>query len=157
MIKSIMIFNNHGKPRLSKFYQQIVSDIATQQALIEEIFSLVSKRPDTVCNFLEGSKLLGGKDTRVIYRHYATLYFVFVVDESESELGILDLIQIFHFEEVHHILSEIVQGGMVLETNMTEIVTAIGELNKMKKKNGAISAGSLSLKASETLRSSFRH
>ncbi|KAM3586509.1 Sigma-adaptin 3A [Umbelopsis sp. WA50703] len=173
MIKSIMIFNNHGKPRLSKFYQQI--DIATQQALIEEIFSLVSKRPDTVCNFLEGSKLLGGKDTRVIYRHYATLYFVFVVDESESELGILDLIQvfvesldrcfenvceldlIFHFEEVHHILSEIVQGGMVLETNMTEIVTAIGELNKMKKKSGAISAGSLSLKASETLRSSFRH
>ncbi|KAG2184995.1 hypothetical protein INT43_000908 [Umbelopsis isabellina] len=168
-----MIFNNHGKPRLSKFYQQI--DIATQQALIEEIFSLVSKRPDTVCNFLEGSKLLGGKDTRVIYRHYATLYFVFVVDESESELGILDLIQvfvesldrcfenvceldlIFHFEEVHHILSEIVQGGMVLETNMTEIVTAIGELNKMKKKNGAISAGSLSLKASETLRSSFRN
>lgn len=47
-----------------------------------------------MCNFLEGSKLLGGKDTRVIYRHYATLYFVFVVDESESELGILDLIQV---------------------------------------------------------------
>jgi AP-3 complex subunit sigma len=59
--------------------------------------------------------------------------------------------------QVHHILSEIVQGGMVLETNMSEIVTAMGELNKMKKKNGAISAGSLSLKASETLRSSFRH
>lgn len=32
---------------------------------------------------------------RVIYRHYATLYFVFVVDEAESELGILDLIQVF--------------------------------------------------------------
>lgn len=38
--------------------------------------------------------MLGGKDTRVIYRHYATLYFVFVVDECESELGILDLIQV---------------------------------------------------------------
>lgn len=46
-------------------------------------------------------------DTRVIYRHYATLYFVyvhgqrrsadgrFVVDGAESELGILDLIQVF--------------------------------------------------------------
>lgn len=33
-------------------------------------------------------------DTRVIYRHYATLYFVFVVDGAESELGILDLIQV---------------------------------------------------------------
>lgn len=25
MIKSVLIFNNHGKPRLIKFYQQIVS------------------------------------------------------------------------------------------------------------------------------------
>ncbi|KAI9496067.1 AP-2 complex subunit sigma [Zychaea mexicana] len=173
MIKSVLIFNNHGKPRLIKFYQQI--DIATQQALVQEIYSLVSKRPDTVCNFLEGSKLLGGKDTRVIYRHYATLYFVFVVDESESELGILDLIQvfvesldrcfenvceldlIFHFDEVHHILSEIVQGGMVLETNMNEIVAAINEMNKAKKKSGSVSTGSLSTRASETLRAGFRH
>ncbi|KAF8945493.1 AP-3 complex subunit sigma-1, partial [Haplosporangium bisporale] len=128
MIKSVLIFNNHGNPRLSKFYNPI--DIATQQALIKEIFSLISKRPDTVCNFLEGSQMLGGQDTRVIYRHYATLYFVFVVDESESELGILDLIQvfvesldrsfenvceldlIFHFKEVHDILAEVITGGM---------------------------------------------
>ncbi|KAI7861971.1 AP complex, mu/sigma subunit [Spinellus fusiger] len=175
MIKSVLIFNNHGKARLIKFYQQIASDIATQQALIQEIFSLVSKRPDTVCNFLEGSKLLGGKDTRVIYRHYATLYFVFVVDESESELGILDLIQvfvesldrcfenvceldlIFHFDEVHHILSEIIQGGMVLETNMNEIVEAIQEMNRAKKKSSGVTAGSLGLRASETLRHGFRH
>jgi AP-3 complex subunit sigma len=36
-----------------------------------------------------------GKDTKLIYRHYATLYFVFAVDQAESELGILDLIQVF--------------------------------------------------------------
>ncbi|KAI9332992.1 clathrin adaptor complex small chain-domain-containing protein [Obelidium mucronatum] len=51
-------------------------------------------RPDSACNFLEGSALIGGNDTKIIYRHYATLYFVFVVDSSESELGILDLIQV---------------------------------------------------------------
>lgn len=28
-----------------------------------------------------------------MYRHYATLYFILIVDSSESELGILDLIQ----------------------------------------------------------------
>ena len=33
-------------------------------------------------------------DTRIVYRLYATLYFVFVVDGSESELGVLDLIQV---------------------------------------------------------------
>jgi AP-3 complex subunit sigma len=30
---------------------------------------------------------------KLIYRHYATLYFVFAVDRQESDLGILDLIQ----------------------------------------------------------------
>jgi AP-3 complex subunit sigma len=38
--------------------------------------------------------LVGGHDAKLIYRHYATLYFVFCVDSSESELGILDLIQV---------------------------------------------------------------
>ena len=40
------------------------------------------------------ASLLGGGDARLIYRHYATLYFVFAVDSAESELGILDLIQV---------------------------------------------------------------
>lgn len=62
---------------------------------MRETFQLVSKRDDNVCNFLEGGTLIGGSDYKLIYRHYATLYFVFCVDSSESELGILDLIQVF--------------------------------------------------------------
>ncbi|KAM9331155.1 AP-3 complex subunit sigma-1 isoform 2-T2 [Gastrophryne carolinensis] len=91
MIKAILIFNNHGKPRLCKFYQHYSED--TQQQIIRETFHLVSKRDENVCNFLEGGLLIGGSDNKLIYRHYATLYFVFCVDSSESELGILDLIQ----------------------------------------------------------------
>ena len=49
--------------------------------------------------FLVCSKL-GGGDWRLIYRHYATLYFVFCVDSNESELGILDLIQVSLFHSV---------------------------------------------------------
>ncbi|XP_073850181.1 AP-3 complex subunit sigma-1 isoform X10 [Macaca fascicularis] len=125
MIKAILIFNNHGKPRLSKFYQPYSED--TQQQIIRETFHLVSKRDENVCNFLEGGLLIGGSDNKLIYRHYATLYFVFCVDSSESELGILDLIQ------VHNILAEMVMGGMVLETNMNEIVTQIDAQNKLEK------------------------
>lgn len=62
---------------------------------MRETFQLVSKRDDNVCNFLEGGTLIGGSDYKLIYRHYATLHFVFCVDSSESELGILDLIQVF--------------------------------------------------------------
>jgi len=66
----------------------------TQQKLIRECFQLVSKRTEIMCNFLEGGEVWG-KDTKLVYRHYATLYFIFCVDSSESELGILDLIHIF--------------------------------------------------------------
>lgn len=44
--------------------------------------------------FFSVYSLIGGSDYKLIYRHYATLYFVFCVDSSESELGILDLIQV---------------------------------------------------------------
>ena len=44
--------------------------------------------------------LIDGTDVKIVYRHYATLYFVFCVDSSESELGILDLIQVNIF--VYH-------------------------------------------------------
>ncbi|TRY64805.1 hypothetical protein DNTS_004408 [Danionella cerebrum] len=142
MIKAILIFNNHGKPRLSKFYEHYI---------IRETFHLVSKRDENVCNFLEGGLLIGGSDNKLIYRHYATLFFVFCVDSSESELGILDLIQvfvetldkcfenvceldlIFHMDKVHNILAEMVMGGMVLETNMSEIITQAEAQSKMEK------------------------
>jgi AP-3 complex subunit sigma len=62
----------------------------------------VVSRPANLCNFLDAPEIeafLGQKGQeedkwRVVYRNYATLYFVFVVDGAESELGILDLIQV---------------------------------------------------------------
>jgi len=65
-----------------------------QQSAIRRVFSLVAQRPDSFCNYLEGQVPEWGNASRIIYRHYATLYFVFVVDEQESELGILDLVQV---------------------------------------------------------------
>uniref|UniRef100_A0A671EG40 Actin related protein 2/3 complex inhibitor n=1 Tax=Rhinolophus ferrumequinum TaxID=59479 RepID=A0A671EG40_RHIFE len=132
MIQAIMVFNNHGKPRLVRFYQRFPEEI--QQQIVRETFHLVLKRDDNICNFLESGSLIGGSDYKLIYRHYATLYFVFCVDSSESELGILDLIQ------VHYILQEVVMGGMVLETNMNEIVAQIEAQNRLEKSEGGLSA-----------------
>ncbi|XP_036211588.1 AP-3 complex subunit sigma-2 isoform X2 [Myotis myotis] len=132
MIQAILVFNNHGKPRLVRFYQRFPEEV--QQQIVRETFHLVLKRDDNICNFLEGGSLIGGADYKLIYRHYATLYFVFCVDSSESELGILDLIQ------VHYILQEVVMGGMVLETNMNEIVAQIEAQNRLEKSEGGLSA-----------------
>lgn len=122
------------------------------------------RREDSVCNFLEyPGKYIdnASADCKLVYRHYATLYFVFCVDSSESELGILDLIQvfvetldkcfenvceldlIFHADSVHHILNELVMGGMVLQTNMNEILARIEDQNKIQRTEaGVLSAGS---------------
>jgi AP-3 complex subunit sigma len=73
------------------------------------------------------------------------------VDQQESDLGILDLIQvfvesldrcfesvceldlIFHSDRVHYILDEIVMGGMVLETNIHAILTSVKDQDKIHK------------------------
>jgi len=94
MIKGILIINNHGKPRLVKFYQSVESE-ALQQTVIRRVFQQVCQRPDSFCNYLEGVVPEWGDRIKLIYRHYATLYFVFAVDSQESDLGILDLIQVF--------------------------------------------------------------
>ncbi|VDD82113.1 unnamed protein product [Mesocestoides corti] len=150
MIRAVLVFNNSGKPRLMKFYDNVPEEL--QQKLLRETFFLVSKRDENVCNFLEGgSNIFPEQSCRLIYRHYATLYFVFCVDATESELGILDLIQvfvealdksfesvceldlIFHSDKVHFLLNELIIGGMVLETHISEIVQHNEEQNKLEK------------------------
>lgn len=189
MIKGILIVNNHGKVRLGRFYTRI--DQRKQKQIIRDVFSIVSKRSDAVCNFVELSRTFASKyrdkvqvttsiidsddkkssekedvvitqlkkdreleeffDSKLIYRHYATLFFIFLVDQSESELGILDLIQVFvealdqrfenvceldivfHYDEVNHILDEIVMGGMVLETNLNQIMNSVYAMKKYEK------------------------
>ncbi|CAM9577748.1 unnamed protein product [Choristocarpus tenellus] len=148
MIRGVIIVNNHGKPRLVKFYQTVVGEDA-QQSVIQSIFQQVAQRPDSFCNYLEGSIPEWGEGTKLIYRHYATLYFVFAVDAQESDLGILDLVQvfvealdkcfenvceldlIFHSDKVHYVLDEIIMGGMVLETNISQILLAINDQNHL--------------------------
>mmetsp|Transcript_11148 Transcript_11148/g.26788 ORF Transcript_11148/g.26788 Transcript_11148/m.26788 type:complete len:180 (-) Transcript_11148:157-696(-) len=155
MIKGIVIVNNHGKPRLVKFYQPVESE-QQQQNVIRKVFMQVTSRPDSFCNYLEGAVPEWGENVKLIYRHYATLYFIFAVDSQESDLGILDLIQvfvealdkcfenvceldlIFHSDRIHYVLDEIVMGGMVLETNISIVLQSIrdqGELARRSKIN----------------------
>ena len=67
----------------------------------------MAARPDGVCNFIDASKWFEA-GARIVYRQYATLYFVFVIDASESELGILDLIQV---QDLHQVLGPDPEGN----------------------------------------------
>mmetsp|Transcript_43938 Transcript_43938/g.99288 ORF Transcript_43938/g.99288 Transcript_43938/m.99288 type:complete len:172 (-) Transcript_43938:317-832(-) len=150
MIKGVFIINNNGLVRLSRFF--LPTELPAQQAVIRRIFRSVSARPDSMCNYLELSIEDWG-ECKVVYRHYATLYFIFIVDRQESDLGILDLIQvfvesldkcfenvceldiIFHSDKVNFVLDEICAAGMVLETNIVQILQAVHDQNKLHKKS----------------------
>ena len=74
-----------------------------------------------------------------------------IADSCESELGVLDLLQVFvhvldscfeniceldivyHYDRVNYVLDEMVMAGMVMETNSEVILNTIGEISKFVK------------------------
>ena len=56
--------------------------------------------------------------------------FVEVLDKCFENVCELDLI--FNPDKTHHILDEIVMGGMVLETSIGDVLEAVGEMNKLE-------------------------
>jgi len=140
-------------PRINGPPIRDLRDASAAPQVVRKVFQQVAQRPDSFCNYLEGSIPEWGDGVKLIYRHYATLYFVFAVDKLESDLGILDLIQvfvealdkcfenvceldlIFHSDKVHYILDEIVMAGMVLETNIVSILQCVNDQNKLHHKS----------------------
>ncbi|KAK4763301.1 hypothetical protein SAY86_009069 [Trapa natans] len=154
MIRAVIVMNTQGKPRLAKFYDY--QPVEKQQELIRSVFAALSNRAENVSNFMEAESIFG-PDSRLVYKHYATLYFVFVFDSSENELAMLDLIQVFvetldkcfrnvceldivfNYSKMQSILDEIIFGGQVLETSSVEVMKAIEEISKLEAASNAIS------------------
>ena len=146
MLHSVLIFNEVAKPRLMRFYDG--TPLRNQGEVLKAIHALVTDRNADDCCVINDYN--NNPDLKVIYRHFATLYFVVVIDTAESELAILDLIQvlvqvldacfenvceldlIYHFDRVHYILDELVIGGCVLESNVDSIMQAIAETSMIK-------------------------
>ncbi|MCJ1372809.1 Sigma-adaptin 3A [Loxospora ochrophaea] len=139
MINAVLVFNNSGQPRLTKFYTQL--DTAVQQRLISEIFTLVSKRPNTACNFLPLPPLLASSNSApangssptthtdtpslITYRHYATLYFILISTSTESPLALLDLIQVF-VEALDRLFENVCELDLIF--NFETLHAVLGEM-----------------------------
>lgn len=60
--------------------------------MLREVSNMVLNRPPRLCNFLEW------KEHKLIFKRYASLYFVAAVDKDDNELITLEIIH--HFVEV---------------------------------------------------------
>ena len=103
-------------------------------------------RSEYQCSFLEY------RGYRIIYRRYASLFFVVAVDgDEENELGILEFIHslvetmdkyfdsvceldiMFHIDKAYYIVDEMVANGAIVENNKSNIVKPLALMDKSVK------------------------
>ena len=142
MIDALILISRQGKVRLTKFYKDEDNDVKLQQRLTREISSLVLKRPNTASNILEFSS------RKVIYKRYASLYFITIVNDSVNDLLILEKIHffveildkyfgnvceldiIFNFHKAYYLLDEVILNGQIQETSKKEILKMIRKMDE---------------------------
>ena len=90
MIHFALLFSRQGKVRLSKYYKPYSQK--ERAKLVKEVTSQILARPSKLCNVVEHRNL------KLVYKRYASLYFMLAVDDDENELIVLETIQ--HYVEI---------------------------------------------------------
>mmetsp|Transcript_4850 Transcript_4850/g.5020 ORF Transcript_4850/g.5020 Transcript_4850/m.5020 type:complete len:169 (+) Transcript_4850:38-544(+) len=131
MIHMLLLINRQGKIRLVKFYDNFL--LTERKKIIKEIAIAVVGRSSKLSNFYEW------KNYKVIYRRYASLYFIVLCDREDNELMGLEVIHhfveclddyfvnvceldiIFSFPKAFFIVEEMMNSGFVQECDRTLI------------------------------------
>jgi AP-4 complex subunit sigma-1 len=143
-IKFILMVNKQGQTRLASYYEWL--PVEHRIALESEIIRRCLWRSEYQCSFLEY------RGYRIIYRRYASLFFVVAVDgDEENELGILEFIHslvetmdkyfdsvceldiMFHIDKAYYIVDEMVANGAIVENNKSNIVKPLALMDKSVK------------------------
>lgn len=141
MIKFVLLVNKQGQTRLAKYTDQSMS-VEERRALEGEIVRKCLTRAEKQCSFVEH------RNYKVIYRRYASLFFLVGVEGEENELAILEFIHclvetldrffsnvceldlMFNMEMAHYILDEMLMNGAIIETNKQNVLAPIQLLEK---------------------------
>jgi len=146
-IKFILLVNKQGQTRLAQYFTESLSSSEKRQLESEIVRKSLSRGSDydkgkrSYCAFLRHNKY------KICYRRYASLFFIVGVDDDENELSMMDFIHcfvetldwhfgnvceldiMFHLDQVHVILDEMVCNGQIVETNKRIV---LGEASKFE-------------------------
>ncbi|TPX44971.1 hypothetical protein SeMB42_g04150 [Synchytrium endobioticum] len=144
MIHWVVAFSRHGKLRLKKWFK--TESQHDKQKLINEAITMILARKSGMCNVLEH------RETKLVYRRYASLYFCCCIDFEDNELIVLEFIHrfvqilddyfgnvceldlVFGFQMAYIILDELVIDGEMQESSVKSV---IGHIKKMSKEEMA--------------------
>ncbi|KDD74689.1 small chain of the clathrin adaptor complex [Helicosporidium sp. ATCC 50920] len=140
-IKCVLLVNKQGQTRLAKYSDSTLST-EERRSFEAEVVRKCITRVERECNFIEY------RDMKVVYRRYASLFFLVGVDGDENELAILEFIHcmvetldkwfsnvceldiLFSLETAHFIIDEMCMNGTIVETNRQNALAPIHLLEK---------------------------
>lgn len=129
-LQYVLLLSRQGKTRLSKWFETYSQK--DKGKIIRDVTTLVLSRRNRMSNFLEY------RDSKVVYRRYASLYFVAGIDQEDNELLALEIVHryveqmdryygnvceldiIFNFQRAYFILDEIIVAGQMIESSRRE-------------------------------------
>ncbi|KAJ7071269.1 Adaptor protein complex sigma subunit [Mycena amicta] len=135
MFSFVLLISRQGRVRLAKWFSTVSSK--QKQRIVLDLTSKVLARRPRMCNVIEY------KDTRVIYKRYASLYFVAGLDSSDNELISLEVIHryveildryfgnvteldlIFNFQRAYAVLDEVVLAGEMQESSKSTALRTV--------------------------------
>lgn len=134
-IRFVLLLSRQGKVRLAKWYTTVSQK--ERAKIVKEVLPLVLPRSPKLCNFVDW------RDAKLVYRRYASLYFVMGVDEGDNELITMEMIHhfvealdkyfgnvceldlIFNFHKAYYILDEIILAGELQEPSKKVAIKAV--------------------------------
>eukprot|EP00914_Ancora_sagittata_P020307 GHVO01040238.1.p1 GENE.GHVO01040238.1~~GHVO01040238.1.p1 ORF type:complete len:157 (-),score=22.32 GHVO01040238.1:193-663(-) len=135
MMRFFLLISRQGKTRLAKWFTPLPQK--SRLRVTKEVTQTVLNRPPKLCTFVEW------KDELIVYKRYASLYFVCCVDKEDNLLATLEIIHhyvetldryfgnvceldlIFNFHKAYFILDEIILGGQLAESSKRCVMRAI--------------------------------
>ena len=131
-MRFLILVSRQGKVRLTKWYRDVPKK--EQVRTVRDVTSLVLARPSKQCNFVDY------KGMKIVYKRYASLYFIASIEQDDNELLMLEKIHlfvevldryfgnvceldiIFNFHKAYYILDELFIGGLLQETSKKEVL-----------------------------------
>ena len=147
MIQFVLMVNKQGQTRLAKYFNSF--SVRERVTLEGELIRKCLSRTENQCSFLEH------RQYKVVYRRYASLYFIIGIDNDEdivsrivlttmqNERSLLEFIHnlvetldkyfenvceldiMFNIEKAHFIIDEMVMSGFITETNKSNILAPV--------------------------------
>ncbi|CXI44312.1 AP-1 complex subunit sigma, putative [Plasmodium berghei] len=154
MIHFVLLISRQGKTRLAKWYMPLSQK--EKAKIIREASQITLNRTPKLCNFVEW------KEYKLVFKRYASLFFILCIDKSDNELITLEIIHhyvevldkyfgnvceldlIFNFHKAYYLLDEILVSGELQESSKKIILRVVAsqdslmEVNKSNKKLGSI-------------------